>query len=784
MNRAHLSMALLCLLGLAACGGGSSTSDAGLDASSDAALDAAGDASVDAALDAGPPPESRPAATPLTQWVNAFVGTGGLGFGYASCAPAAQRPYGMVRPGPDTTLPDGAAPINHFSGYYHDDTMIQGFSMTRAEGIGTHDYGTIGLMPVDGMTAARTAQDGYRAFFDKTTERAEPGYYAVTLQDPAIAVEVTATDRVGLLRASFPAGTTPTWLLDLGHVVPSVSITDGAVTITPASREAEGFVHLLGSYSGRYDGMDVFFVARFDQDLLSSGVWQGGAFTDGGLSATGAASGVYASFDPSAGPVSVAIGLSYVDVAHARMNLDAEAATVDFDAARTAASQAWEEALSRVEVEGRRELDFRLFYTALYHALSMPTLFSDVDGSYRGLDHAVHVATGFRYYTDLSLWDTFRSLHPLVTLLYPEYQRDFNRSLVAMAEDGGYMPRWPLGAGYTGGMVGESAAIVLADSWLMGERDFDLRAAYDALRRTAMAPTPAGAPFGGRGGIEAYIELGWVPMDEVGGSASVTLEYAYDDFAMAQLADALGEDADGAMFRVRAGNWQNLWDSESQFLVGRARDGSFARGFRDTTGQDFYVEGNAWQYVWYAPHDLDGLATVMGGREAMLDRLETFFQNTTRRPDPILPNNYYWHGNEPDIHAPWIFSALGRPEASARWTRWVMDTLYHDNPEGLPGNDDSGTLSAWYVFGALGFFPIAATPDYLMGSPRFTKSTLHLPSGDVVIDAPDSAESAPFVNAASLDDAPLTEAHFPRSAFFHASRLQLEMSGAANDWGH
>jgi len=539
----------------------------------------------------------------------------------------------------------------------------------------------------------------------------------------------------------------------------------------------------MGSYSGRSGGMDIYFVARFDADFVSHGVWTSGVLDPSGTSATGASSGAYASFDPAAGPVSVAVAISFVDVAHARMNLEAEARDVDFDAVRAEASATWESVLSRVEVEGRRELDFRLFYTALYHVLSMPTLASDVDGSYRGLDKAVHTADGFRYYTDFSLWDTFRSMHPLVTLLYPEYQRDFNKSLVAMAADGGYMPRWPLATSYTGGMVGESAAIVLADSWLMGERDFDLTAAYEALRRTAMAPTPAGAPYHGRGGIEAYIELGWVPMDESGGSASVTLEYAYDDFAMAILADAAGEAADATMFRTRAGNWQNLWDSESQFLVGRARDGTFARGFRETTGQDFYVEGNAWQYVWYAPHDLEGLATVMGGRAAMLDRLETFFQDSTRRPDPILPNNYYWHGNEPDIHAPWIFSALGRPAASARWTRWVMDALYHDAPDGLPGNDDSGTLRAWYVFGELGFFPIAATPDYLLGSPRFTKSTLHLTSGDVLIEAPESAESAIFIQSASLDGAPLTEAHFLRSAFGHATTLHLDMAHVAGDWG-
>jgi len=234
VNSARGMFFLLCFGALVGCGGGNHAGDAGLDGAADGAMDGGTDADVDA----GPPPPSVAAATPLTQWVNPFVGTGGLGFGYASCAPAAQVPYGMVRPGPDTTLIDGAAPLNHFSGYYYDDTMIQGFSMMRAEGIGTHDYGSLGLMPVDGMDAVKTTQDGYRAFFDKASEQAEPGYYGVTLQDPAIGVEISASEHVGLFRATFPAGTDPTWLLDVGHVVPAVSITDGDIMLLPAMREA------------------------------------------------------------------------------------------------------------------------------------------------------------------------------------------------------------------------------------------------------------------------------------------------------------------------------------------------------------------------------------------------------------------------------------------------------------------------------------------------------------------------------------------------------------------
>ncbi|MCZ7680244.1 MAG: GH92 family glycosyl hydrolase [Sandaracinaceae bacterium] len=544
---------------------------------------------------------------------------------------------------------------------------------------------------------------------------------------------------------------------------------DGAIELDPAAREARGFSHFSGGYSGRFGGMAVYFVARFDRDFEEHGVWEGETLRAGETGATGAASGAWVSFDPAQGDTVIAeVAISFVDLEGARANLTAESADFDFDAVRAESEEIWERELSRVRIEGRSETDFRRFYTALYHVLLMPTLAMDADGRYRGLDGEVHVADGFRYYTDFSLWDTFRTLHPLLTLLYPEHQLDMLRSLVRMALDGGAMPRWPLGVGYTGGMVGEPAAMVFADSWAKGLRDFDLRAAYDAMARGAEGR--ASDLFVGRGNAEVYNRLGYVPMD-----ASETLEFAYADWALARIAEALSDDEGVARFSARAESWRNTWDAERGFFVGREEDGAFAESFREDLWQPYYTEGNAWQYLWYVPHDLAGLAELMGGREALLERLRSFFDESRRERRMALPPVWYWHGNEPDLHAPFIFAELGEPAETARVSRWVARTMYGDGPTGLAGNDDGGTLSAWLVFASLGIFPITGRDDYLIGSPLVTRAELSIDGGTFVIDAPESSERAIYVREARSNGTVLSEPRVRHADLVAGGRLELDM---------
>jgi predicted alpha-1,2-mannosidase len=645
----------------------------------------------------------------------------------------------MIRPSPDTGVESGAAPFNHFSGYYHGDTYVHGFSLTRLQGAGIVDYGAPGLVFTNGFSAEKTAVEGQRSRFTHERQSAEPGHYSVALLDAEIEVEVTASARTALFRLSPEGDVEPTVIVDLGYSLPGVDILDGHVELAMEDREIRGWVRLSGGYSSRRGGIVVSFVVRSPSAFAAHGLFDGDTILDAEVTeATGPDVGAYFTLAPSETPPVVTASISFVDVEGALANLEAEAADFDFDRVRGEAHEAWAAHLSRVRVEGAGEREARIFYSALYRALLMPTLLTDVDGRYRGLDGEVHVADGYDYVSDLSLWDTFRTLHPLLNLVYPEHQRNVLRSLVAMAEDGGYVPRWPIGPNYTGGMVGDPAAILMAESWLKGLRDFDLQTAYEALRFTALEPPPVDAPFNGRGGIEPYVELGYVPVEASGGSVSRTMEYAYADHALAVMADALDEADDAALFAERAKNYANVHDPVSGFFIGRGEDGAFVTLESATTWQPFYTEGNAYQYLFYAPHDLAGLAELLGGADTALSRLDEIFDRSTRDFQmPTLPGQYYWHGNEPDLHYAFVFSELGDHASSVRWSRWVIESQYGDGPDGLPGNDDGGTLSAWVVFASLGFFPIAGTDHYLLGAPIFDRAEITLEAGTLTIESPD-----------------------------------------------
>jgi predicted alpha-1,2-mannosidase len=731
--------------------------------------------SADAGADPRPPPPARPAEPPRVRWVDPFIGTGGHGFNdIGSTYPGPAMPFGMIHAGPDTMNETGAPAFTHCVGYSADDQYIRAFSHTRMEGVGIADYGVVALMPTLGpMTPERTTTLGHRSHFDDASEVANPGYYAVTLDEGNVRVELTSGLRTAIHRYTFEPGSPAIVLFDVAHAITDVTIDDGAITVRPEAREIEGFVHFRGSYSGRFGGMPVYFVARLDRDFAAHGVWQGTSIAPGESARTGNDVGAWIELDTGVDrDVQIAVGISFLDVARARMNLEAEAADLDFDRMRRAAEAAWERELGRIEIEGRDERDFRIFYTALYHALLMPTLATEADGHYRGLDGMEHVADGFTYYTDFSLWDTYRTLHPLVTLLVPERARDFARSLIAMAEQHGSYPRWPLGIGETFGMLGDPAVIVLADTWQRGVRDFDLAHAYELARVSADGDPPSG----GRGSMESYLRLGYCPLESGGSSVAKTLEFAYADDALATIARALGREADAARYAERGRNYRNVWDPARQFFVGRHEDGRFQDAFTDAHWDDAYAEGNAWQYLWLAPHDPEGLAELMGGRDAFLLRLRAFFERSETERRGVFPPRWYWQGNEPDIHAPFLFSALGDPDGSARWSSWVRRVSYGEGPRGLPGNDDGGTMSAWYVFAALGFYPIAGDADYLIGSPLFTRAVLHLAGGDLVLEAPDVSATAIYVRELRWNGKAVPRDRIDHATIAGGGTLRFEMS--------
>ncbi|MFT5353705.1 MAG: putative alpha-1,2-mannosidase [Polyangiales bacterium] len=770
MPRFHL----LCLVFICACSSpsgvdaGTPGADVGLDASDAGSSQDAQD--VGAVPDVGPLAPSRAASTPLTQWVDPAIGTGGLGYGVGSASIAPQRPFGMIRPGPDTGSATTNGPnFNHCSGYYAGDSHIWGFSQMRMHGTGIVDYGHIALMPMDGFAASETTNQGYASAFDKSSEQAEAGYYRVKLSEPSIEAEITAAERVARYRFHFDADADAVVLVDASHMLVSEEFVDGVVRVDAASREVSGYSQIAGGYSGRFGGARVYFVARFDQALNSFGTFEEGTLHEGVTEHVGEG-GAYLHFGGAA--VEVAVAVSFVDVEHARLNLDAEDAP--FDVMREATTAAWESVLSRVLIRGRSDEEFRRFYTALYQSLLMPTLASDVDGSYRGIDNEVHEAD-FRYSTDFSLWDTFRTQVPLLGLIYPELLQDHLRSLSRMAEDGGYVPRWPLAHGFTGGMVGESANVVFADALIRGV-PFDLRGAYDALRRTAFA-SPEGDAYGGRRDLDGYLERGFVASDAASWAVSATMEFAYNDACLATLADAAAETSDAALLRERAGAWRNVWDDERAFFVGRDRAGGFDPEFREDVWRDYYAEGNARQYLWYVPHDLEGLQAQLGGAGPLRSRLAEFFESSLEHTETLIPSPYYWQGNEPDIHAPWLFSAYGDVDASMRWTRWVAETFYGLGTDGLPGNDDSGTMSAWYVFAALGVYPIAGTETWIYSAPLLTEAVIERSEGSLTISAPEASDRARHLETLVHRLPSGEEREFSAGVFEHAD---IAAGGALN----
>ena len=696
---------------------------------------------------ADPPPLWEP---PLVQYVDPFIGSGGDGFGVGSAFAGATAPFGLVKLGADTVSGSGAAPgFSHCAGYAHGDRFVRGFGHIHLHGTGLPDYGNLLLLP---STLSDAELPGHRVQMDKATEDAGPGWYHVTLAD-GVRVELTAGDRHGVTRITWPDGADRIVHVDMGHALGTGSVPESELVMGAGGRGFSGMLHNRGEWSGRFGGFRLWFAAEADAPLERVADWEHGVTLRAGGD----------------GAVELRVGVSFTDAAGAAANFDE---SQGFEATRLATEARWEELLGRVRFGGGSAQDAAVLYTAVYHSLLMPTLLSDADGRYRGLDQEIHAtAPGSPpYYTDFSLWDTYRTLHPLLSVLYPEYQRDFLISFQRMADDGGFVPKWPLAIGYTGTMLGTSADVVVADAAVKGvsEDGFSYASLYEALLRTADGPTPAGSRSGGRGCMPAYVDHGFCPMEHDGGSVARTLEFGWDDFALGKLAGHLGEAGDAERFAARAtAGWRHHVDPDSGFLVERSQDGAFhPPGDMLAMIGGGYVEGNAWHYQWLAPHDVAGLVQALGGTPAFIDKLGRFFEGAREAVDEAtragraidsVPNPYYWHGNEPDLHAPWLFSAVGRPDLTSDAVRWVAGTYYDDTPSGLAGNDDCGTLSAWYLFAAAGLFPVAGSTQYLLNAPLF----------DYVRWEPPGKPALEFRSTASVGDHP-----YPVGAWAGGQRLQ------------
>jgi predicted alpha-1,2-mannosidase len=722
---------------------------------------------------------------PTLEEVDLFIGTGGWPWMGAHNSIAAQTPFGMVRLGPDTQSFVFSQRNFNRSGYYYGDGKIIGFSHTRLVGADAREGGVFRVFPTTGARAAKMrGKDRYTPFSHRD-ERAFPGYYAVRLPREDVLAEFTASPRAGFHRYTFDNTDTAHILLDVSSVLDGRA-KDGFVQINPGRREVWGSNTIRGSFSGRYDGLTVHFAARFSQPFQGFGVWQGTQYTGGRAEMSGDDIGADFAFTPIPGqPIELRIALSYVSIENARANLEAEAGGRTFDAALDAAQAAWAKQLGAIHVTGGTQAQRRIFHTALYRAFQMPTTFTDVNGQYRGFDKEVHQTEGFTYYTDFSLWDTFRTVHPLYNLIAREQHRDMMVSLVEMAKAGGCLPRWPSGCGYTNCMFGTPADCAVSEAWLKGIRNFDIDTAYAKMRQTALEGKPAGTRFAGREGLEHHLRYGYLPYDLTSDSVAATLEYAWCDAALAGLAGALGKTEDAATFAEHAKWYRNLWNPVTNYFEPKDSQGNFSATIKHTRltyidpehkYTEGFVEGSAEQWRYAVPHDPAGLAALFPSTGAFIAALENYLENATPGVGHWNPGGYYWHGNEPYIHAAYLFAAAGRPDLTQKWVRWIMEHKYADTYYGLDGNDDGGTLSSWYVFSALGFYPIAGTTRYYLGSPIFDHARIQIGPHTLTVIAENNAPENCYVQSVTLNGAPLANPWFEHDQIAEGGELKFVMT--------
>ncbi|MFE0501239.1 GH92 family glycosyl hydrolase [Lysobacter soli] len=728
--------------------------------------------------------------------VDPFIGTGGEGHTF----PGATVPFGMVQLSPDTQIKSRKEGYGWAAGYRYDDHTIVGFSHTHFSGTGHSDLGDVLVMPIAGEVKLERGDidkpgSGYTSRFDHKDERAEPGYYAVTLQDYGIRAELTASPRVGVHRYTFPKGKPAHVLVDLRT---SMYDYPGKVQWSRLRLRPDGTLTGFRETRGWAPGRQLYFAMRFSKpvsghefhDTEENVVYKGfppPGEQDPRQRAQIEGRQLVGALDFAAAQgesMIVKVAISPVSEEGAIANLDAEVPGFDFDAVRADAKAQWTQALSALDVDAPEPMR-RSVYTALYHTLMGPSLFMDVDGRYRGPDNAVHQAKGFTHYSTFSLWDTYRALHPLLTIVQPEQRtNDFVNSLLASRRASAYgvLPVWAFHGLETWCMIGYHAVPVIADAYMKGIRGYDANEALDAM--------VASASYGPYDGIAQYMQLGYVPIDEEGEAASKTLEYAFDDWTISRMADEMGRDDVAKQFGKRATNWQHAFDESTGFMRARKRDGSFREPFDPSAsgyGTD-YTEGNAWQYSWYVPQDVAGLAAAHGGENKLLARLDAVFD---AKVDPKIFEHmeditgligWYAHGNEPSHHVAYLYAYAGQPWRTQARLGNIMKTQYAPRPDGLAGNDDLGQMSAWYVFTALGFYPVApGSNEYVIGRPFMPRATLNLPNGKrftVVAEGLDDAHL--YIGTATLNGKPLERAFLRHDEIMAGGELRFTMQAQPN----
>jgi predicted alpha-1,2-mannosidase len=729
----------------------------------------------------------------LSSYIRPMVGTKGQGNTY----PGPSAPFGMVQLGPDTErdLWDTA------SGYQYTDTSIMGFSVTHLSGTGIPELGDFLFIPQIGppKLVAGTKENpdaGYRARYAHDQESAAAGYYKVKLLNNNVTVELTAGERAGMMRFTFPQSDSASIMTDLQHFLSGkrFRLIWSHVRVED-ERTVTGFHLVNGWGKERY----LYYAARYSKPFDSFRIMSNASEVKydsyksyrfrSRREAAGTNLQFLAEYKTSPGEViQVKVAVSAVSAANALLNLDSEIPGWDFEKVRRQTCQKWDQELGRIEIEGTQQ-EKETFYTALYHAFLAPSLYEDVTGEYRGQDSNIHLARGFQNYTVFSLWDTFRATHPLFALIQAKRDGDMINSLLAHYDQSAdhLLPMWLLQGNETWCMIGYPAVPVIVDGYFKGVKGFDVQHAYEAVKATAMNPD--------YDDVAGYAKLGWAPFDQEVESVSKTLEYAYDDWCIARMAQALGKKDDYDYFSKRAGNYKNLFDPSFGVMRGKDSQGRWRVPFDphfydDDSRSNDITEGTAAQYTWFVPQDVPGLIGLMGGREKFVDKLDGLFTYTNinaKGLDDVQGRiGEYWHGNEPSHHVIYLYDFAGQPWKAARRLHEVVRTQYGNQPDSLSGNDDCGQMSAWYLFTVMGFYPVCPGSDfYAIGSPSLKKSVLHLSNGKNFTTTAEnlSAENI-YVQSARLNGRNWDSPFLPYSELKNGGALSLVMGPQpGRTWG-
>ncbi len=733
----------------------------------------------------------------LTGFVDPMIGTDYHGHTF----PGAALPGGLVQLSPDTGI-DG---WDWCSGYHYSDSSVMGFSHLHRSGMGAGDWGDILLMPTTGSLkvvpgSKENPDEGYRSRFSHDEETASAGYYSVILKDYSVKAELTVSERAGFHRYSFPKSEASHILVDAGHGIRDNG-TGSEVRIV-SNTEIEGH----RSSTGFVKNKNVYFCAKFSKPFDAYGTWNEKEIKPGADKDSGIHVGVYVDYITSDNEtIEVKVGISYTSIEQARLNLETEIPGWDFDQVREEAKKSWNKALEKLEIEASDENNETYnqqkkatFYTALYHSLLFPATFSDVDGKYMGLDSVVHTAEKFTYRSDFSLWDTYRAEMPLLTIVDPQRNIDAINTMVEQYEQGGWLPTpQQFGNSYTNDMIGDHPVDAIVDAYMKGLRNFDVEKAYEAVKKNALETPPAEHRSKGRIGLDHYLGYGYLPYNKVRESVSRTLEYAYNDWCIAQFAKALEKTSDYEMFLERAANYKNVIDTVTGFARPKDDQGKWLEPFDPKFvghgDERHYTEANAWQYTWFVPHDVQGLIGLEGGREKFVSKLDSLFTTSSDVRSTVSDVTgligQYAHGNEPSHHTIYLYNYAGAPWKTQELVRKVMDELYHEGPDGLCGNEDMGQMSAWYVLSSMGFYPVAPGQNvYVIGSPQFANVTLNL--GEVygnkkfVVQAHHVSSVNKYIQTAALNGIPLLRPWITHDEIVSGGTLEFEMGPEPNkNWG-